>query len=146
MKNIDIRWVKNAKTKKLYPSSSFNLVSREAYNDYPDNTATVELIGVRSSFPEAKITFVFPLKQGTYNEWDFNTQQTNTCNISWRANIQINLLYNAINKDYDVYINFPSGKYNSPLLNFQEFDVFYNVVKQIKFDLSNLLTVNNFSK
>ena len=146
MKNIDIRWVKNAKTKKLYPSSSFNLVSREAYNDYPDNTATVELIGVRQKFPEAKITFIFPIKSETYNVWDYQSQKANRQNIGWKVDVQVNLVYNETNKDYDIYMNFPCGKYNSPLLNFQEFDVFYHTIKQIKFDLSNLLTVNNFSK
>ena len=45
-----------------------------------------------------------------------------------------------------MYINFPNGKYNASLLNSTEFDTFYNTIKQIKFDLSNLLTVNNFSK
>ena len=54
-------------------------------------------------------------------------------------------MYNETNKDYDIYINFPSGKYNSPLLNSQEFDVFYRAVNQIKSDLNNILTVNNFS-
>jgi len=146
MKNIDIRWVKNAKTKKLYPSSSFNLVSREAYNDYPDNTATVELLGVRKRFPEAKISFIFPKKVDTYNEYNYSTKLSVSNSINWSVRIQVNMTYNTTNKDYDIYINFPSGKYNSPLLNFQEFDVFYNAVKQIKFDLSNLLTVNNFSK
>ena len=142
MKNIDIRWVQNARTK----GSSFNLVSREAYNDYPEDTATVELIGVRQNFPEAKVIFIFPTKADTYNVWDFKSQKANRQNIDWKVDVQVNLRYNETNKDYDIYINFPCGKYNSPLLNFQELDIFYNAVKQIKFDLSNLLTVNNFSK
>ena len=141
MKNIDIRWVKNAKTK----GSSFNLVSREAYNDYPDNTATVELLGVRQNFPEAKVTFIFPIKSETYNVWDYQSQKANRQNIDWKINVQVSLMYNETNKDYDIYINFPSGKYNSPLLNSQEFDVFYRAVNQIKSDLNNILTVNNFS-
>ena len=142
MKDIDVRWVKNAKTK----DSSFDLVARQAYNDYPDNTATVELIGVRQKFPEAKITFVFPIKSGTYNQWDFQKQKSDRQNIDWKVDVQVNLIYNETNKDYDIYMNFPCGKYNSPLLNSQEFDVFHCAVKQIKSDLSNLLTVNNFTK
>ena len=141
MKDIDIRWVENAKTK----GSSFNLVSREAYNDYPDNTATVELLGVRQNFPEAKVTFIFPIKSETYNVWDYQSQKANRQNIDWKINVQVSLMYNETNKDYDIYINFPSGKYNSPLLNSQEFDVFYRAVNQIKSDLNNILTVNNFS-
>jgi len=142
MKDIDIRWVKNAKTK----DSSFVLIARQAYNDYPDNTATVELIGVRQKFPEAKITFVFPIKSETYNQWDFQSQKANRQNIDWKVDVQVNLIYNETNKDYDIYMNFPCGKYNSPLLNFQEFDCFYDAVKRIKTDLNNLLTVNNFTK
>ena len=141
MKDIDIRWVENAKTK----GSSFNLVSREAYNDYPDNTATVELLGVRQNFPEAKVTFIFPIKSETYNVWDYQSQKANRQNIDWKINVQVSLMYNETNKDYDIYINFPSGKYNSPLLNSQEFDIFYRAVNQIKSDLNNILTVNNFS-
>ena len=141
MKDIDIRWVKNAKTK----GSSFNLVSREAYNDYPDNTATVELLGVRQNFPEAKVTFIFPIKSETYNVWDYQSQKANRQNIDWKINVQVSLMYNETNKDYDIYINFPCGKYNSPLLNSQEFDIFYRAVNQIKSDLNNILTVNNFS-
>tara|TARA_R100000995_G_C3434336_1_gene100063 strand:- start:65 stop:490 length:426 start_codon:yes stop_codon:yes gene_type:complete len=141
MKDIDIRWVKNAKTK----GSSFNLVSREAYNDYPDNTATVELLGVRQNFPEAKVTFMFPIKSETYNVWDYQSQKANRQNIDWKINIQVSLMYNETNKDYDIYINFPCGKYNSPLLNSQEFDIFYRAVNQIKSDLNNILTVSNFS-
>ena len=141
MKDIDIRWVKNAKTK----GSSFNLVSREAYNDYPDNTATVELLGVRQNFPEAKVTFIFPIKSETYNVWDYQSQKANRQNIDWKINVQVSLMYNETNKDYDIYINFPCGKYNSPLLNSQEFDIFYRAVNQIKSDLNNILTVSNFS-
>ena len=141
MKDIDIRWVKNAKTK----DSSFDLVARQAYNDYPHNTATVELIGVRQKFPEAKITFVFPIKSETYNVWDYQSQKANRQNIDWRVDVQVNLVYNETNKDYDVYINFPCGKYNSPLLNLQEFDCFYDAIKRIKVDLNNLLTTSNFS-
>ena len=141
MKDIDIRWVKNAKTK----GSSFNLVSREAYNDYPDNTATVELLGVRQNFPEAKVTFIFPIKSDTHNVWDFKLQKANRENINWKVDVQVSLMYNETNKDYDIYINFPCGKYNSPLLNSQEFDIFYRAVNQIKSDLNNILTVSNFS-
>ena len=141
MKDIDIRWVENAKTK----DSSFNLVSREAYNDYPDNTATVELLGVRQNFPEAKVTFIFPIKSDTHNVWDFKLQKANRENINWKVDVQVSLMYNETNKDYDIYINFPCGKYNSPLLNSQEFDIFYRAVNQIKSDLNNILTVNNFS-
>ena len=141
MKDIDIRWVKNSKTK----DSPFDLVSRQAYNDYPENTATVELLGVRQKFPEAKITFVFPTKSDTYNVWDYQSQKANRQNIDWKINVQVSLMYNETNKDYDIYINFQCGKYNSQLLNSQEFDVFYRAVNQIKSDLNNILTVNNFS-
>jgi len=142
MKDIDIRWVKNAKTK----DSSFDLVARQAYNDYPHNTATVELIGVRQKFPEAKVWFLFPSKQEIYNCWDYDAQKANKAITTWHTNLQVNMIYNETNKDYDIYILFPCGKYNSPLLNFQEFDCFYRAVNQIKLDLNNLLTVNSFTK
>ena len=141
MKDIDIRWVENAKTK----DSSFNLVSREAYNDYPDNTATIELLRVRQNFPEAKISFIFPKKADTYNDYNYSTKSHVPKSINWSVRIQVNMVYNIINKDYDIYINFPSGKFSSPLLNFQEFDIFYRAINQIKSDLNNILTVNNFS-
>ena len=141
MKDIDIRWIENAKTK----SSSLTLVDREPWNDYPENTATVELLGVRKKFPEAKVTFIFPIKADTHFYWDYQSQKAIRQNVDWRVDVQVNLMYNEINKDYDIYINFPSGKYNSPLLNFQEFDIFYRAVSQVKSDLNNILTVNNFS-
>ena len=141
MKDIDIRWVENRKTKK----SSLNVVPRVSYNDYPAGTATVELLGVRQNFPEAKVTFIFPIKSDTHNVWDFKLQKANRENINWKVDVQVSLMYNETNKDYDIYINFPCGKYNSPLLNSEEFDVFYRAVNQIKSDLNNILTVNNFS-
>ena len=142
MKDIDIRWVKNTKTK----DSSLKLVEREQWNEYSENTATIELLGIRLKFPEAKVTFIFPNKQETYNEWDLQSGKANTKNISRHISVQVNMIYNETNKDYDMYINFPCGKYNSPLLNSREFDVFHCAVKQIKSDLNNLLTVNNFTK
>jgi len=142
MKDIDIRWVKNAKTK----SSSLTLVKREPWNDYPENTATVELLGVRKKFPEVKISFRFSEKADTYNDYNWSTKQTVVNTISWSVRVQVNMVYNVTNKDYDIYINFPSGKQGSPLLNFKEFDCFYRAVNQIKLDLNNLLTVNSFTK
>jgi hypothetical protein len=142
MKDIDIRWVRNTKTK----DSSLKLVEREQWNEYSENTATIELLGIRQKFPEAKITFVFSIKSETYNVWDYQSQKVNRQNIDWKANVQVNLVYNKTNQDYDIYMNFPCGKYNSPLLNFQEFDCFYRAVNQIKLDLNNLLTVNSFTK
>jgi len=142
MKDIDIRWVKNTKTK----DSSLKLVEREQWNEYSENTATIELLGIRQKFPEAKVTFIFPNKQETYNEWDWQSGKGNAKNISWHTSVQVNMIYNETNKDYDIYMNFPCGKYNSPLLNFQEFDCFYRAVNQIKLDLNNLLTVNSFTK
>ena len=97
-------------------------------------------------FLQSKITFVFSIKSETYNQWDFQSQKANRQNIDWKVDVQVNLVYNETNKDYDIYMNFPCGKYNSPLLNFQEFDCFYHVVNQIKSDLNNLLTVSNFTK
>lgn len=141
MKDIDIRWVENAKTK----SSSLTLVDREPWNDYPENTATVELLGVRKKFPEAKISFRFAQKPDTYYDYDYSTKSSVLNSVNWSVRVQVNMAYNTINKDYDIYINFPSGKYNSPLLNSQEFDVFYRAINQIKSDLNNILTVNNFS-
>ena len=142
MKDIDIRWVKNAKTK----NSSLSLVVREPWNDYPENTATVELLGVRKKFPEVKISFRFSEKADTYNDYNYSTKSITVNSINWSVRVQVNMIYNTTNQDYDIYINFPTGKFNSPLLNSQEFDTFYRAIKQIKFDLSNLLTVNNFSK
>ncbi len=142
MKDIDIRWVENAKTK----DSSLSLVSREPWNDYPENTATVELLGVRKRFPEAKVSFRFPKKPDTYNDYNWSTKQTLVDAVNWSVRVQVNMVHNATIKDYDIYMNFPCGKYNSPLLNFQEFDCFYRAVNQIKLDLNNLLTVNSFTK
>ena len=141
MKDIDIRWVENAKTK----GSSLTLVDREPWNDYPENTATVELLGVRKEFPEAKISFRFTQKPDAYYDYDYSTKSSVLNSVNWSVRVQVNMTYNTVNKDYDIYINFPSGKYNSPLLNSQEFDIFYRAVNQIKSDLNNILTVNNFS-
>ena len=141
MKDIDIRWVENAKTK----SSSLTLVDREPWNDYPENTATVELLGVRKEFPEAKISFRFTQKPDAYYNYDYSTKSSVLNSVNWSVCVQVNMTYNTVNKDYDIYINFPSGKYNSPLLNSQEFDIFYRAVNQIKSDLNNILTVSNFS-
>ena len=43
-----------------------------------------------------------------------------------------------------MYINFPNGKYNAPLLDSTEFDLLHVTVKKISCDLNNTLTVNNF--
>ena len=43
-----------------------------------------------------------------------------------------------------MYINFPNGKYNAPLLDSTEFDLLHDTVKKIRHDLNNTLTVNNF--
>ena len=141
MKDIDIRWVENAKTK----SSSLTLVDREPWNDYPENTATVELLGVRKEFPEAKISFRFTQKPDAYYNYDYSTKSSVLNSVNWSVCVQVNMTYNTVNKDYDIYINLPAGKYNSPLRNSQEFDIFYRAVNQIKSDLNNILTVNNFS-
>ena len=142
MKDIDIRWIKNTKTK----NSSLKLVARKEWNDYPDGTATVQLEKIKSKNPNAKIWFVFEGKNDTVIEWDYQKQAGVSRSIVWRTTVQVDLIYKENIDDYYMYINFPNGKYNAPLLNSTEFDTFYNTIKQIKFDLSNLLTVNNFSK
>ena len=123
---------------------SFGLASPAAW--LRETGAVVTCVDVtRQKFPEAKITFVFSIKSETYNQWDFQSQKVNRQNIDWKVNVQVNLVYNETNKDYDIYMNFPCGKYNSPLLNFQELDCFYDALKRIKADLNNLLTTSNFS-
>ena len=48
MKDIDIRWVENAKTK----SSSLTLVDREPWNDYPETID--EVLDFLDQFTESK--------------------------------------------------------------------------------------------
>ena len=142
MKGIDVRWVENSKTK----NTSLKTVAREKFNDYPEGTATVQLENIKSKNPDARVWFIFKGKNDTVAEWDYQKQVALPRSIVWRTTVQVDLIYKEYIDDYYMYINFPNGKYNAPLLNSTEFDTFYNTIKQIKFDLSNLLTVNNFSK
>ena len=150
--NIKTYWIKNSITK----NSSLPLTEKAPYNGYPEGTATVELLGKKEKYPEAKIAFVFPSKPDSYDEWvypishesgcpdmDFKpTKKTRHCN--WQVCMQANLVYNKVASDYDVYIYFPNGKFSSPLLNAREFRDFYVTVNDIKQQLNNLLTSENF--
>ena len=57
MKDIDVRWVENSKTKK----TSLKTISREKYNDYPEGTATVQLENIKSKNSDAKVWFIFEI-------------------------------------------------------------------------------------
>ena len=129
MEMIDIRWVKNRKTKK----SSLKLVDRAKWNSYPLNTVTVDMVGVTKKHPELKVTFYFPKKKGKQSLWDGKIED-----VSWPLALQANLVYNKTEQDYDYYFNFPHGK-EGALMNEREFEIVYFSMSSIKFDLVNLL-------
>ena len=141
MKDIDIRWVKNRKTK----NSSLNLVNRVPYNDYPKGTATVDLIGVTQKTPEAKIHFVFPEKKGKCPEWNWKGDTVNYKNVNWSFYCLVSMIFNKIENDYDYYFNFYNGK-EWARINDKELADMIAAMQVIKKDLNNLLTVNNFTK
>ena len=141
MKMIDIRWIKNRKTKK----SSLKLVNRVPYNDYPEGTATVDLIGVTQKTPEAKIHFVFPEKKGNSPEWDWKGNTVNYKNVNWSFHCLVSMIFNEIENDYDYYFNFYNGK-EWARINDKELADMIAAMQVIKKDLNNLLTVNNFTK
>jgi len=141
MKDIDIRWVKNRKTK----NSSLNLVNRVPYNDYPKGTATVDLIGVTQKTPEAKIHFVFPEKKGKCPEWNWKGDTVNYKNVNWSFYCLVSMIFNKIENDYDYYFNFYNGK-EWARVNDKELADMIAIIQIIKKDLNNLLTVNNFTK
>jgi hypothetical protein len=141
MKMIDIRWIKNRKTKK----SSLKLVNRVPYNDYPEGTATVDLIGVTQKTPEAKIHFVFPEKKGNSPEWDWKGNTVNYKNVNWSFYCLVSMIFNEIENDYDYYFNFYNGK-EWARINDKELADMIAAMQVIKKDLNNLLTVNNFTK
>tara|TARA_Y100000310_G_C20414527_1_gene683637 strand:- start:70 stop:495 length:426 start_codon:yes stop_codon:yes gene_type:complete len=141
MKDIDIRWVKNRKTK----NSSLNLVNRVPYNDYPEGTATVDLVGVTQKTPEAKIHFVFPEKKGECPEWDWKGNTVNYKNVNWSFYCLVSMIFNKIENDYDYYFNFYNGK-EWARVNDKELADMITIIQIIKKDLNNLLTVNNFTK
>ena len=70
MKDIDVRWVENSKTKK----TSLKTISREKYNDYPEGTATVQLENIKSKNSDAKVWFIFEGKNDVVTEWDYQKQ------------------------------------------------------------------------
>ena len=131
---IDIRWIKNRKTKK----SSLKLVNRVPYNDYPEGTVTVDLIGVTQKTPEAKIHFVFPEKKGECPEWDWKGNTVNYKNVNWSFYCLASMIFNEAEKDYDYYFNFYNGK-EWALMNEREFEIVYSTMKNIKRDLVDLL-------
>tara|TARA_Y100000310_G_scaffold100163_1_gene98010 strand:- start:336 stop:761 length:426 start_codon:yes stop_codon:yes gene_type:complete len=141
MKMIDIRWVKNSKTK----GSSFKLVDRVPYNDYPSGTATVELTRIKEKTPDAKIHFRFPIKKGKMNVWDWKNQKTATEDVNWDFKCMVDMIFNEVENDYDYYFNFFNGK-NNARINDKEIVDMIAVMQVAKKDLNNLLTVNNFSK
>lgn len=141
MKNIDIHWVENRKTKK----SSLNVVPRALWNDYPAGTATVEVIGVTKKTPEVKVHFVFPEKKGKHPEWDWKGNTVNYVDTNWSFRCQVNMIFNQVENDYDYYFNFYNGK-DWARVNDEELVDMIAVIQVIKKDLNNLLTVNNFSK
>ena len=141
MKMIDIRWVKNRKTK----NSSLNLVNRVPYNDYPKGTATVDLVGVTQKTPEAKVHFVFPEKKGECPEWDWKGNTVNYKNVNWSFYCLVSMIFNKIENDYDYYFNFYNGK-EWARVNDKELADMITIIQIIKKDLNNLLTINNFTK
>ena len=134
MKDIDVRWVENSKTKK----TSLKTISREKYNDYPEGTATVQLENIKSKNPDAKVWFIFEGKNDTYTEWDYQKQAGVSRSIVWRTTVQVDLVYKENIDDYYMYINFPNGKYNAPLLDGEEFGLLYHTVNKIKNQLKSL--------
>ena len=140
MKGIDVRWVENSKTK----NTSLKTVAREKFNDYPEGTATVQLENIKSKNPDARVWFIFKGKNDTVAEWDYQKQVALPRSIVWRTTVQVDLIYKENIDDYYMYINFPNGKYNAPLLDSTEFDLLHDTVKKIRHDLNNTLTVNNF--
>tara|TARA_Y100000310_G_C20472382_1_gene710715 strand:+ start:469 stop:891 length:423 start_codon:yes stop_codon:yes gene_type:complete len=140
MKKIDIRWVKNRKTIK----SSLKLVDRVSYNDYPNGTATVELIGVTRKTPEARVHFIFSPKKGRSFFWDEKSQKDALQDFGWTLNCLVSMNFNEVENDYNYYFNFPNGKHCG--MNNEEFDCMIAAMQVIKKDLNNLLTVNNFAK
>tara|TARA_Y100000310_G_scaffold28683_1_gene27304 strand:- start:279 stop:704 length:426 start_codon:yes stop_codon:yes gene_type:complete len=141
MKMIDIRWVKNGKTKK----SSLKLVDRVPYNDYPNGTATAELVKVTEKTPEVKVHFCFPNKKGKRCIWDWQNQKSLWENTDWSCYCLVSMIFNKIENDYDYYFNFYNGKCHARI-NDQELSEMVSTINVIKSDLKNLLTVNNFSK
>ena len=57
---------------------------------------------------------------------------------SRRTTVQVDLIYKENIDDYYMYINFPNGKYNAPLLNSEEFSSLYHTVNKIKNQLKSL--------
>ena len=142
MKMLDIRWIKNSKTKK---NSALNLVDRIAYNEYPNGTATVELDRIKEKTPDVKIHFHFPSKDGKRYIWDWKRQKTVSEKVVWGFQCMVNLIFNETEKDYDYYFNFFNGKYNARVNDKEMIDMI-TAIQVIKKDLNNLLTVNNFTK
>lgn len=134
MKGIDVRWVENSKTKK----TSLKTVSREKYNDYPQGTATVQLENIKLKNSDARVWFVFKFKNDTFIEWDYQQQMGVPSGITWSTTVQVDLTYKENVDDYYMYINFPTGKYNAPLLNSEEFGLLYHTVNEIKNELKSL--------
>ena len=141
MKMIDIRWLKNSKTK----DSSFKLVDRVPYNDYPSGTATVELTRIKEKTPDVKIHFHFPIKDGKRGIWDWGSQKSIEQDVAWGFQCMVNLIFNETEKDYDYYFNFFNGKYHARVNDKEMIDMI-TAIQVIKKDLNNLLTVNNFTK
>ena len=76
--NIKTYWIKNSRTK----NSSLPLTEKAPYNGYPEGTATVELLGMKEKYPEAKIAFVFPSKPDSYDEWVYPISHESGVTIS----------------------------------------------------------------
>ena len=92
MKDIDVRWVENSKTKK----TSLKTISREKYNDYPEGTATVQLENIKSKNSDAKVWFIFEGKNDVVTEWDYQKQARVSRGIVWRTTVQVDLVYKKI--------------------------------------------------
>ena len=142
MKDIDIRWIKNSKTKK---NTTLKLVNRVAYNEYPAGTATVELEKIKEKTPDVKIHFHFPIKYGERYIWDWKNQKSVPEKVAWGFQCMVNLIFNETENDYDYYFNFFNGKWNARV-NDKEIVDMITAIQFIKKDLKNFLTVNNFTK
>ena len=103
-----------------------------------DGTATVQLENIKSKNSDAKVWFIFEGKNDTYTEWDYKKQAGVSRSIVWRTTVQVDLIYKENIDDYYMYINFPNGKYNAPLLNGEEFSSLYHTVNKIKNQLKLL--------
>ena len=137
---IDIRWIKNSKTKK----SGLKLVERKSWHDYPSGTATVEIVGVTKKNPEIRVHFYFDSKSDKGMFWDATIKKTTLQDFKWTLNCVATMTFNEFENDYNYYFNFPNGK--NCTMNDKELMQMVETLHTIKRDLKNILTLHNFNE